>query len=195
MTGEPKPVIVGVTGASGSVLAKRSVELLIDAGERPILVCTDAGAEVWKHEMGGAIDAWASSAGVMMVDIRDVGAPVASGTTETKGMVVVPCSMGTAAAIAHGLSVNLLQRAADVTIKEARPLVIVPRESPLSVIHLTNMLTLARAGVRIVLPVPAFYAEPKTVDDVVEHIASRALGALGIATGLENSYRYRRSGD
>ncbi|MDO8672875.1 MAG: UbiX family flavin prenyltransferase [Dehalococcoidia bacterium] len=195
MTGQPKPIVVGVTGASGAVLARRCVEILIAIGECPIVVCTDAGAEVWKQEIGGAIDQWAASIGATVVDIRDVSASIASGTYETKGMIVVPCSMGTAAALAHGLSTNLLQRAADVTLKEGRPLVVVPRESPLSVIHLTNLLTLAKAGVRIVPPMLAFYNRPETVGDIVDFVASRALGALGIATGLGARYRYRGDSD
>lgn len=195
MTGDLRPLIVGVTGASGAVLAKRTIELLQNAGERPMVVRTDAAGEVWKQEMGGSIDHWAVSIGVPVVDIRDITASIASGTYETRGMVVVPCSMGTAAALAHGLSANLLQRAADVTIKEGRPLVIVPRESPLSVIHLTNLLTLAKAGVKIVLPAPAFYTGPETVDDIVDFIASRTLDALGIPSGLALRHRYRGNAD
>jgi len=186
-----RPVVVGVTGASGALLAKRCVELLRDSGEHVIVVCTNAGREVWKQEVGESFDQWATSAGVVESAIEDISAPIASGTYETKGMIVVPCSMGTVGAIAHGLSANLLQRAADVTIKEGRTLVLVPRESPLSVIHLTNMLTLAQAGVKIVMPVPAFYARPETVSDIVDAIAGRALDALGVSRCLNPKHRYR----
>ncbi len=189
--GEPKPVVVGVTGASGAVLAKRCIELLIAGGESPIVVCTDAGREVWKQEIGGSFDQWVASIGAVGADIKDISSAIASGTYETTGMVVIPCSMGTVAALAHGLSSNLLQRAADVTMKESRPLVLVPRESPLSAIHLTNLLTLAQAGAKIVMPVPAFYTHPETVADIVEAIVGRALGALGIAGGLGSKHRYR----
>ena len=95
-------------------------------------------------------------------------------------MLVAPCSMDTLSAIAHGRSTNLLERAADVTLKEGRPLVLIPRESPLSPIHLENMLKLSKIGVRIVLPVPAFYQKPASLDEVIEDVAGRAIGALGI---------------
>ena len=113
----------------------------------------------------------------------DLGATIASGSFLTDAMVVAPCSMRTLAAIAHGLSDNLIQRAADVIIKERRRLVLLPREMPLSAIHLDNMLTLARLGVTIMPPVPAFYNHPATVDDIVDHIVARVLDQLGLDAG------------
>lgn len=187
---KPKPVVVGITGASGAILAKRCVELLKAAGELPIVMCTDAGREVWRQEVDEPLEQWLATLGITVFGIKDIAAPIASGTFETKGMIVIPCSMGTAAALAHGLSSNLLQRAADVTIKEGRPLVVVPRESPLSVIHLTNLLTLSQAGAKIVMPVPAFYARPESVADVVDAIAGRALSALGFQGALSRGHRY-----
>jgi 4-hydroxy-3-polyprenylbenzoate decarboxylase len=119
-------------------------------------------------------------------------APIASGTTPTNGMLIVPCSMNTLAAIAHGISDDLIRRAADVTLKEGRKLVVVPRETPLSPIHLKNMLTLARLGVTILSPEPAFYLRPQTLEDVVDFITGRALSALGIPEGLGDHLRYER---
>ncbi len=187
---DPRPVVIGITGASGAALARRCVELLLEGGEHPLVLATAAAHEVWRQEVGGTFEEWIGPSGAEQFDINDVAAPIASGTFETKGMIVMPCSMASAAAIAHGLSANLLQRAADVTIKEGRPLVLVPRESPLSVIHLTNLLTLAQAGAKILLPVPAFYTGPKSVADIVEAIVRRALGALGLPGYLTSDQRY-----
>lgn len=122
-----------------------------------------------------------------VIDVEDIGASIASGRRHTLGMLVVPCSMDTLSAIAHGRSTNLLERAADVTLKEGRRLVIVPRENPLSAIHIENMLKLSRLGVRVVLPVPSFYLRPCTVDEVVADVVDRALGALGIQDLPEGS--------
>jgi 4-hydroxy-3-polyprenylbenzoate decarboxylase len=117
-------------------------------------------------------------------------APIASGTFPTLGMVVVPCSMATVAAIAHGLSDNLLRRAADVCLKERRPLVLVPRETPLNAIHLENMASLARLGVAILPPEPPFYLKPQTISDVVDFVVQRVLSALGVIEALPESMQY-----
>lgn len=184
------PIVVGITGASGSVLAQRCIESLLHLGRTPIVVHTNAGKRVWHDELGGSIEDWIAEKGCQTYPIENIGAPIASGTFQTDGMVVIPCSMGTLASIAHGLSSNLLERAADVTIKEKRRLVLVPRESPLSEIHLSNMLRLARLGVTLVSPVPAFYNHPRTIEDMVEHIVGRALSALGIEEALTERHRY-----
>ncbi len=178
------PIVVGVTGASGSALAKRCIEMLVELERPVIVVCTPAGQLTWQYEMGAPFRDWLKTTPARQFNIRDVAAPIASGSFPTGGMAIVPCSMNSLAAVALGLSSNLLERAADVTIKESRPLVLVPRESPLSVIHLTNLLTLARLGVRIVPPMPPFYARPTTLGDVIEHIAGRVLVALGVRTEL-----------
>jgi flavin prenyltransferase len=189
-------VVVGITGASGHLLARRCVERLLDYGYPVLLVCTGPGRRVWREELeeelGTAIATWRARGGATVTQhhVNDIGAPIASGGLVTAGMIVVPCSMGTLSGIATGAAGNLLERAADVTIKEFRPLVLVPRETPLSVIHLENMLALARIGVRIVPPMPAFYLRPKTVEEAVEHLAVRVLSALGIPEALDEPPAY-----
>jgi 4-hydroxy-3-polyprenylbenzoate decarboxylase len=185
------PVVVGITGASGATLAQRVIQRLLDRGREPLVVASAAGATVWQQELGSPLKTWLASAGARSYVIADIAAPIASGTFPTAGMAIVPCSMNTLAAVAHGLAGNLLQRAADVTLKEARPLVAVPRETPLSVLHLENLLKLARLGARIVPPMPHFYAKPVTVDEVVEHIAGRVLVALGVDEALPADQQYR----
>jgi 4-hydroxy-3-polyprenylbenzoate decarboxylase len=113
-------------------------------------------------------------------DHADFYAPIASGSHLTDGMVIAPCSMKTAAAVAHGLSSGLIERAADVTLKERRPLIVVPRETPFSVIHLENLLALARAGAHVVPAMPAFYHQPKSIDDLVAFVVGRILDHLGV---------------
>lgn len=181
---EKLPVVVGISGASGSALAMRAIEMLGRAGYPVIATCTQAGQRVWREELDESFAAFAErsaeSFGLETLDVRDIGASIASGRLPTAGMMIVPCSMDALSAVACGRSTNLLERAADVTLKEARPLVLVPRESPLSAIHLENMLKLARLGVRVVLPVPAFYLRHQTVAEVVNDTVARAVGALGI---------------
>lgn len=184
------PIVVGVTGASGSIFAKRCVETMLEKCLTPILVCTDAGRRVWHSELGETFERWVQAVGCQRFDINNIAAPIASGTYATLGMIVIPCSMGTLASIAHGLAANLLERAADVIIKEKRPLVIVPRETPLSVIHLTNLLTLAQLGVKIVPPMPAFYTHLRTLEEFIDQTVGRVLYALGIETSLLPSQRY-----
>lgn len=184
------PIIVGITGASGAVMAQRCVEALAERGREVVVVCTQAGAVVWQQELGVPFKEWAKQAPCRAIPVTDIAAPIASGTYATAGMIVVPCSMDALAAIAHGISSNLLERAADVTLKERRPLVLVPRETPLSVIHLTNLLTLAKLGVTIVPPVPHFYARPQRVDEVVEHIVGRVLVAVGVDAALPLAQQY-----
>lgn len=186
--------IVGISGASGAVLARRTIQQLHQRGRRVVLVCSEAGQRVWEEELGVSLEdmvaQWAAEHGLKRYAIGDLGAPIASGTVPTAGMVVVPCSMGTVSAIAHGSSSNLLERAADVCLKEGRRLVLVPRETPLSVVHLENLLALARLGVRIVPPILAFYQQPRTVDDMVEAIVARVLDALGLPEALAPHQRY-----
>ena len=157
-------MIVGISGASGSALAERTISALLEREVPVIATCTNAGRMVWQEEMetpfNSAVAQWEESPHFTYHAIGDLKAPIASGTTRTSGMVIVPCSTGTLAAIAHGLSSNLLQRAADVCLKERRRLVVVPRETPLSPIHLENMLALARLGVTVLPPEPAFYLRP-----------------------------------
>ncbi len=184
------PVVVGVTGASGALLAKYTIQKLLDQEVAPMVVHTNSAQRVWHAEIGEDIDEWLDAKGCQRFHIDNIGAPPASGSYRTLGMVVVPCSMGTLAGIANGISDNLLERAADVCIKERRTLILVPRESPLSPIHLENMLKLARLGVKLLPPVPAFYTLPKTLEDVLHQVSGRVLDSLGIEEGLAARYRY-----
>ena len=193
------PVVVGMTGASGAVLARATIELLL-AMNLPVIATASAAARmVWREELeesfGSALERWTDSGRFTYYPIGDLAAPIASGTFRTLGMAVVPCSMGTVAAIAQGLSDNLLRRAADVCLKERRHLVLVPREAPLNAIHLQNMADLARLGVTVLPPVPAFYLGQRTIDDVVDFTAHRTLMALGLIDTLPDGMRYEGRND
>ena len=187
-------MVVGVTGASGHLLAQRCIERLLDYGYPLHLVATGPGRRVWREELdqpwAEAIEVWRGRGSVTEHNVNDIGASIASGGLATLGMLVVPCSMGTASGIAAGASGNLLERAADVTVKEFRPLVLVPRETPLSAIHLENLLKLAQLGVRIVPPMPAFYLKPRTVAEAVEQLVPRILAALGVPEALDEPPAY-----
>ncbi|NJN22995.1 MAG: UbiX family flavin prenyltransferase [Leptolyngbya sp. RL_3_1] len=188
------PLTIGITGASGLIYAVRAIKFLLEA-EIPIeLVASKATYQVWKAEQGlqmpGEPEAqaqfWRDQAGVLQDgQIRchpwsDVGANIASGSFRTRGMVIIPCSMGTVGKLAAGLSSDLLERAADVQLKERKPLVIVPRETPFSVIHLRNLTALAEAGAHIVPAIPAWYHRPQTVLDLVDFVVARALDAFDL---------------
>lgn len=183
------PVIVGVSGASGAALARRTIERLLVRQRRLELVATPSARIVWKQELGtswaGDLKTWQATGLVTEHGPGNQAATIASGSYPVAGMVIVPCSMGTVASLAVGLANNLLLRAADVMQKEGRRLVIVPRETPLSVIHLQNLLALAQRGIRIVPPMPNFYKRPTTVAEVVDFVAARVLVALGSADELD----------
>jgi 4-hydroxy-3-polyprenylbenzoate decarboxylase len=195
---EDAPVVVGVTGASGAIYAARLLRALLLAGRHVDLIFTDYGLYLVKLELGlGSVTAGNLSELQETLDVpaeawkrvrvfrnHDLAAPPASGSTRFAGVAVCPCSMKNLAAIANGLSETLLQRAADVALKERRPLVIVPRETPFNLIHLRNMTRLARAGAVIVPAMPAFYQGPKTFEDLGDFIAARVLDHLGIANDL-----------
>lgn len=192
--GKTAPIVVGITGASGAVLARATVDRLLDMDLPVIATASSAARMVWREEMdesyGEALERWSGAGDFTHYPIGDLAAPIASGTFPTAGMAVVPCSMGSAAAIATGLSDNLLRRAADVTIKEGRRLVVVPRETPMNAIHLENLAKLARVGVTVLPPEPAFYLRPSTLDDIVEFVVERTIVALGLVTGLPGHLRY-----
>ena len=198
MNGDKLPVVVGITGGSGAMIARQVIALLLELGYPVIGTATKAGRRVWVEELGsdlsGTIRQWAAPVSgrgsLTWHSINDVGAPIASGSVETQGMIVVPASMGTIAGIATGIEDNLVLRAAGVTLKEWRPLVLVPRESPLSAIHLENLLRLARLGVRVIPPMPAFYLRPVTVADVVDQLVPRLLLALGITEARSQLVSY-----
>ncbi|MCH2515523.1 MAG: UbiX family flavin prenyltransferase [Dehalococcoidia bacterium] len=187
--------VLGIAGASGTPYARRVLEQMLGAGHDVKAVITDAGRKVLAVEedlvLTGNTEAdtptlleWANVpdfAGTFeLYHHKDVAAPIASGSFAVDGMVVVPCSGGTLGRIAHGISNGLLERAADVCLKERRRLVLVPREMPLSLIHLRNMTAVTEAGA-IVLPAsPGFYHNPKSIDDLVDMVAGRILASLGI---------------
>ena len=191
------PVVVGISGASGSILAKRTVEMLINKDIPVIMTCTAAARMVWQEEMdetfNAALARWSEFPDFKYYPIGDLKAPIASGTMPTSGMIITPCSVGTLAAIANGLSSNLLQRAADVCIKEKRKLILVPRETPLSSIHLENMLRVSNLGVAILPQVPAFYLKPRSVEDIVEYIVAKTIDSLGLLGFMNEELRYQRS--
>lgn len=191
---ESKPYVVGITGGSGMILARRIVDWLRGNGHQVFITASSVAHQVWRDELDESFDItlreWKADPLVRYYGPYQFRSPIASGSFPIAGMVVVPCSMGTLAAIAHGMSTNLVQRAADCCIKEGRRLVLVPRETPLSAIHLENMLKLARLGARIVPPMPAFYLHPKSIDDVVDQLVGRALSALDVSGAVAAHHVY-----
>ena len=189
-----KPVVVGVSGASGALLASTTVDRLLDADVPVVMTATAAARMVWREEMnesfGAVLERWMDYGTFTYCPIGDLSAPIASGTYATRGMVVVPCSMATAAAVAHGFADNLLRRAADVTLKERRPMVVVPRETPLNTVHLENLTKLASMGVTVLPPNPAFYLNQKSVTDVIDFAVARTLVALNIYDALPDDMVY-----
>ena len=190
-----KPVIVGISGASGSVLARSTVDELLRRDVPTVAVISNGGRLVWEDEMdtpfNETLSVWQEHPKFTFHTINNMRASIASGTYPTAGMVVVPCSMNSVASMANGLSGNLLLRAADVCLKEGRKLVLVPRETPLHSIHLENMLTLSRMGAVVLPPETAFYLKPRSVDDIVDFVVGRVLVALGVDEGLPERMQYR----
>lgn len=188
------PVVVGISGASGSAIASGVIDALLKSGKPVIATASSAARMVWQQEMdisfGEALEYWRDSGDFTYYAPADIQAPIASGAFPAHGMAIVPCSMSTVAAIAHGFSDNLIRRAADVCIKERRPLTIVPRETPLSAIHLENMAALARLGVTILPPEPPFYLKPRSLDDVIEYIVQKTLTSLGLIDSLPETMQY-----
>jgi 4-hydroxy-3-polyprenylbenzoate decarboxylase len=179
-----RKIVIGITGASGAPYAKRLLDYLDERARThadvEIGVCLSSTApEVWALECGGDIRE-AIGARFPIWGMRDYKAPFASGSAGWHAMAIVPCSMGTVARIAHGISDTLLTRAADVMIKERRTLVVVPREMPLSVIHLENLTALAKAGVVIQPAMPSFYGKTKTLEQAIDTVVGRTLDQLGL---------------
>ena len=192
-----KPVIVGISGASGAVIGQRTVDELLRRQIPTIALCSNGGKLVWQDELGCSFNdslvEWMEDPNFTHYSINHLRAPIASGTFATAGMAVVPCSMNSVASMAHGLSNNLLLRAADVCLKEGRKLVLVPRETPLHSIHLENLLTLSRIGAVILPPQPAFYLKPANVGDIVDFVVQRVLVALGVQDRLPPELQYNES--
>ncbi len=182
MNATRKKIVVGITGASGAPYARRLLAVLRDRDDVEVGVCASQNAaDVWALECGGDL---AGAIGVPVWGLRDYKAPFASGSAGWHAMAVVPCSMGTAARIAHGISDTLLTRAADVMLKERRTLVVVPRETPLGLVHLENLTSLARAGAVVLPAMPSFYGKPATLDDAIDTVVGRILDHLGLEHGL-----------
>lgn len=189
---QTRPLILGVSGASGLIYAVRTLKYLLEADYAVELVASKAAHLVWQSENQRRMpveplqqaDFWREQTDVPTAGkLRchpwgNVGAAIASGSFRTRGMVVIPCSMSTVAKLANGFSSDLLERAADVQLKEGRPLIVVPRETPFSLVHLRNLTTLAEAGARIVPAIPAWYHQPQTIVDLVDFVVARTLDQL-----------------
>lgn len=189
--------IVALTGASGIRYGVKLIQLLADNAEEVHVVFSDAALRVLHEEDQRSLSfrnlspatLWSGSQkNVTFYNPRDIGATIASGSALFDGMVICPCSMNTLAAVAGGMASNLIHRAADVTIKESRRLVIVPRETPLSKIHLKNMLELSEMGVRIVPAMPGFYHQPTSIDDLVDMLVMKILDQLGVPNNIVNRW-------
>lgn len=177
-----KKVVVGVTGASGAPYARRLLEVLRAKDGVELGICVSQTArEVWALECGGDLG---EAVGGQVWGVRDYKAPFASGSAGWNAMVVVPCSMGTAARIAHGISDTLLTRAADVMLKERRTLIVVPRETPLGLVHLENLTQLARLGALVLPAMPSFYGKPETLEQAIDTVVGRILDHLGVEHDL-----------
>jgi len=201
MTQRSGRYVVGLTGASGSIYGTRLIEVLLAAGSEVHVVITEAGWRVLKEELGWntakrqaaleSVFGEAMASGQLIYHPNaDIGATIASGSYRVDGMIIMPCSMGTLASIAHGISDDLMTRAADVMLKEGRKLLLVPRETPLHAIHLENMLKLARLGVTMIPAMPAFYYGPRTIADMIDFLVGKVLDQLPVDHDL-----YRRWGD
>jgi flavin prenyltransferase len=171
-------IVVGITGASGAVYGIRLLEMLAQLGLQSHLVVSKAGAIAIGRETALSVSAVAAKAGVCY-QASDIAAPIASGTFRTRGMAVAPCSVRTMSEIATGTTSSLLTRAADVTLKERRPLILLVRETPLHLGHLRTMAALAEMGAVIMPPVPAFYTAPRTIDDIIDQTVARMLDQFG----------------
>ena len=183
-----KKIVGGITGASGSVYAVRLIDVLREQGIEVHVVITDSGQRVLDYECGVTMEELSRRVDVLYPN-TDVGAAIASGSFRMDAMVILPCSMKTAGAIAHGVTDDLLTRAADVTLKEGRRLLLVPRETPMHEIHLENLLRLARAGAVIMPAAPGFYHRPETLDGLVNMMVGKILDRLGIEAELFTRWR------
>lgn len=195
-------IVIAITGASGAIYATRTVAALLERGCHVDLVVSDFGRRLLRDELGdeASIDRLSEylaatygegiRAGTYALHSnKDLGAKIASGSQDAEGMAIVPCSMKTLAGVAHGLSRNLVERAADVMLKERRPLIIVPRETPMSLPQLKNMVACAEAGAMLLPAMPAFYQKPTTLDHLADFMAGKILAALGFKHELYPSWK------
>jgi 4-hydroxy-3-polyprenylbenzoate decarboxylase len=196
-----RSITIAITGASGAIYATRTMAALMEQGCHLELVISDYGRRLLRDELGDSASAdkladflvakygeAVKQGRYTLYSNKDLGAKIASGSQNSEGMVVVPCSMKTLAGIAHGLSRNLVERAADVMLKERRTLIIVPRETPMSLPQLRNMTLCAEAGAMMMPAMPAFYQMPKTLDDLADFMAGKILSALGFSHNLYPSW-------
>ena len=187
-TSPPRRLIVAITGASGAVYGVRLLQALRDTpGVQTHVTVSDAGWLNLRHELDlgpGDLEPLAHA----IYPVADVGAAIASGSFRADAMAIAPCSMRTLAAVAHGLADNLITRAADVMLKERRSLIVVPRETPLSIIHLENLTALARAGATVLPAMPSFYGKPTSIDDVLRSVVGRVLDHLGLEHDLSHRW-------
>jgi 4-hydroxy-3-polyprenylbenzoate decarboxylase len=190
------PIVLGVSGASAQPLALRALQLLLEAGETVDLVVSRGAINVWLAELGIKVPVdpqsqqlfWREQTATEAGTLRchrwsDQAAAIASGSHRTAGMVILPCSMGAVGRMASGVATDLLERAADVHLKEGRPLVICPRELPWNLVHLRNLTALAEAGARIAPPVPAWYHRPTNLEEMVDFLVIRVFDCLGLELG------------
>ena len=202
LSGSRRSIAIGITGASGAVYATRTMAALLERGCHLEVIVSDYGRRLLRDELGDAAsvdklgDYLVAAYGegtrngtYTLYSNKDLGAKIASGSQNCEGLVVVPCSMKSLAGIAHGLSRNLVERAADVMLKERRTLIIVPRETPMSLPQLKNMVLCAEAGAMIMPAMPAFYQMPRTLDDLADFMAGKILSALGFSHELYPSWK------
>lgn len=188
-----KKIVIGITGASGSIYAKRLIEVLVDKGIQVNIIATDKGNQVFNYELSLDLKEWIGELkrtynNIKLEDNNNLFSGVASGSHGFDGVIIVPCSMGTLAEVSHGLSKNLLCRAADVALKEGRKLIIVPRETPFNLIHLENMCKLSKVGATIIPAMPGFYNHPQTIYDLVNFVVGKILNYLNIDNNLFNKW-------
>jgi len=192
MSTSARKVVVGITGASGAPYAKRLVGVLrewmreSDGKAKVAVVASETAPEVWALECGGDLR---EQLGVPVWGGRDYSAPFASGSAGWDAMVILPCSMSTVSKVAHGTSDTLVTRAADVMLKERRTLILVPRETPLGLIHLENLTQVTRAGALVLPAMPSFYGKPTTMEDLVDTVVARVLDHLGVAHKLSHRWK------
>lgn len=189
-----KKIVVGITGASGSIYAKRLIEVLVKEGIQINVVATEKGNQVFEYELGINLNSWIDAlrqnySNVKLEDNNNLFSGVASGSNKYDAVIILPCSMGTLAEISHGLSKNLLCRAADVALKEGRKLIIVPRETPLNTIHLENMCKLSKMGVGIIPAMPGFYHHPSSINEIVDFLVGKILDYLNIENNLFEKWK------
>lgn len=184
-----KKIVVGITGASGSIYAKRLIEVLVKEGIQTNVVSTEKGKQVFKYELSISLEDWIEELSINHKNIKfednnNLFSGIASGSNKYDAVIILPCSMGTLAEISHGLSKNLLCRCADVALKEGRKLILVPRETPLNTIHLENMYRLSKMGVGIIPAMPGFYHHPQSIEEIVDFLIGKILDYLNIDNNL-----------